>query len=79
MIESINVWEIKEYEGDGVSYPIIPTHPPFHKKVFLSFFKFGICPTRVTMSPNLLLPSAPLVVLGIPNRTNTFPLFHLIR
>jgi hypothetical protein len=50
MKESINVWGIKEYEGDGVSCPIIPTNLPFHKKVVLFFFRFGVCPLCITMS-----------------------------
>jgi hypothetical protein len=50
MKESINVWGIKEYEGDGVSCPITPVHLPFHKKVILFFFRFGVCPACVTMS-----------------------------
>lgn len=50
MKESINVWGIKEYEGDGVSCPIIPDHLPFYKKFVLFFFRFGICPMCVTMS-----------------------------
>jgi hypothetical protein len=50
MKESLNVWGIKEYEGDGVSCPIIPAHLPFHKKLVLFFFRFGVCPICVTMS-----------------------------
>jgi hypothetical protein len=50
MKESINIWGIKEYEGDGVSCPITPANLPFHKKVVLFFFRFGICPMCVTMS-----------------------------
>jgi hypothetical protein len=37
MKESINVWGIKEYEGDGASCPVIPANLPFHKKVVLFF------------------------------------------
>jgi hypothetical protein len=50
MEESINVWGIKEFEGDGVSCPVIPANLPFHKKVVLFFFRFGVCPMCVTMS-----------------------------
>ncbi len=48
--ESINVWGIKEYEGDGMSCPIIPANLPLYKKFVLFFFRFGICPACVTMS-----------------------------
>ena len=48
--ESINVWGIKEYEGDGASCPIIPTNLPWYKKIVLTFFRFGVCPMCVTMS-----------------------------
>ncbi len=50
MKESINIWGIKEYEGDGVSCPIIPTNLPWYKKLTLTFFRFGVCPACVTMS-----------------------------
>jgi hypothetical protein len=50
MKESINVWGIKEYEGDGISCPVIPAHLPFYKKLVLFFFRFGICPLCVTLS-----------------------------
>ncbi len=50
MKESVNVWGIKEFEGDGLSCPITPANLPFHKKVVLFFFRFGICPACVTMS-----------------------------
>jgi hypothetical protein len=58
MEESINVWGIKEFEGDGVSCPVIPANLPFYKKVALFFFRFGVCPTCVTMSLgyNILKP-----------------------
>jgi hypothetical protein len=58
MKESINVWGIKEFEGDGLSCPIIPTNLPFHKKIVLFFFRFGVCPICVTMSLsyNILKP-----------------------
>lgn len=48
--ESINVWGIKEFEGDGVSCPIIPANLPWYKKLTLTFFRFGVCPMCVTMS-----------------------------
>jgi len=50
MKESINVWGIKEYEGDGASCPVIPANLPFQKKVVLFFFRFGVCPLCITMS-----------------------------
>ena len=50
MKESINVWGIEEYEGDGMSCPIVPANLPFHKKFVLFFFRFGICPACITMS-----------------------------
>jgi len=50
MKASINVWGIKEYEGDSVSCPIIPAHLPFYKKFVLFFFRFGICPMCIIMS-----------------------------
>ena len=50
MKESINIWGIMEYEGDGVTSPIIPTNLPWYKKVALTFFRFGVCPMCVTMS-----------------------------
>lgn len=50
MQESINIWGIKEYDGDGVSCPITPANLPFRKKFVLFFFRFGVCPACVTMS-----------------------------
>ena len=50
MKESINIWGINEYEGDGVTCPIIPTNLPWYKKLALTFFRFGACPMCVTMS-----------------------------
>lgn len=50
MIESKNIWGVKEYEGDGANCPIIPAHLPWYKKVFLTFFRFGLCPVCITMS-----------------------------
>jgi len=50
MKESINVWGKTEYEGDGVTCPIIPANLPWYKKVALTFFRFGVCPMCVTMS-----------------------------
>ena len=46
----MNIWNIQEYEGDGVSCPITPTELPFYKKAGLFFFRFGICPLCVTTS-----------------------------
>ena len=45
-----NIWNIKEYEGDGVSCPITPANLPWYKKVGLFFFRFGVCPLCVTSS-----------------------------
>lgn len=50
MKESVNIWGIKEYEGDGKSCAIRPTNLPLHKKFVLFFFRFGICPACVTIS-----------------------------
>ncbi len=50
MNELVNVWGINEYEGDGVTCPIVPANLPWYKKVALTFFRFGICPMCVTMS-----------------------------
>ena len=47
---AINIWNIKEHEGDGVSCPITPVNLPWYKKVGLFFFRFGICPLCVTSS-----------------------------
>jgi len=58
MKESLNVWGINEYEGDGVSCPITPANLPFYKRIALFFFRFGVCPMCVTLSLayNLLTP-----------------------
>ena len=45
-----NIWNIQENEGDGVSCPITPVNLPWHKKVGLLFFRFGVCPLCVTSS-----------------------------
>ena len=50
MKESMNIWGIKEYEADAASCPIIPANLPWYKKVWLTFFRFGVCPICVTMS-----------------------------
>ena len=50
MKESVNIWNIKEYIGDGLSCPITPANLPFQKKLLLFFFRFGICPMCITMS-----------------------------
>lgn len=46
----MNIWNIQEYEGDGVSCPITPVALPWYKKAGLFFFRFGICPLCVTSS-----------------------------
>ena len=58
MKESVNIWGIKEYVGDGISCPITPANLPIHKIIVLFFFRFGICPVCVTMSLgyNILKP-----------------------
>ena len=38
MENPVNIWNIKEYEGDGISCPVIPVNLPFHKKAVLFFF-----------------------------------------
>ncbi|SJZ95135.1 hypothetical protein SAMN04488128_1028 [Chitinophaga eiseniae] len=50
MKESINIWGIREYEGDGASCPIVPVNLPWYKKALLTFFRFGVCPACVIMS-----------------------------
>ncbi|MFP5041062.1 hypothetical protein [Parasediminibacterium sp. JCM 36343] len=50
MKESVNIWGINEYKGDGISCSIIPVNLPWYKKVALTFFRFGVCPMCVTMS-----------------------------
>lgn len=50
MNESMNVWGIKEYDGDGASCPIVAANLPWHKKLVLTFFRFGVCPACVTLS-----------------------------
>lgn len=50
MKQSMNVWGIDEYEGDGVNCPIVPANLPVRKRLVLLFFRFGICPACVTMS-----------------------------
>jgi hypothetical protein len=46
----MNIWGISENTGDGISCPIVPAHVAWYKKLFLFFFRFGICPLCVTMS-----------------------------
>lgn len=46
----MNIWNIEEYQGDGLSCPITPAALPVHQKVVLFFFRFGICPLCVTTS-----------------------------
>ena len=50
MKDPINIWGIKEFEGDGINCPIVPANLPWYKKLALTFFRFGICPACVTMS-----------------------------
>lgn len=50
MKQSLNIWGIKEFEGNGMSCPVIPARLPFYKKLVLFFFRFGICPLCITMS-----------------------------
>lgn len=46
----MNIWNIEEEQGDGISCPITPVNLPWHKKVVLFFFRFGVCPLCVTSS-----------------------------
>ncbi|CAA9286968.1 MAG: hypothetical protein AVDCRST_MAG56-4292 [uncultured Cytophagales bacterium] len=46
----MNIWGISENTGDGISCPIVPARAAWYKKLFLFFFRFGICPLCVTMS-----------------------------
>lgn len=46
----MNIWGITENTGDGISCPIVPARVAWYKKIFLFFFRFGICPLCVTMS-----------------------------
>jgi len=50
MNENFNVWGIREHEATGPSCPITPVHLPWHKKLWLFFFRFGVCPLCVIMS-----------------------------
>lgn len=50
MKASLNIWGIREVEGDGISCPVIPANIPWYKKAVLLFFRFGVCPLCVTMS-----------------------------
>ena len=50
MEKSMNVWGIEEFQGDGLSCPIITANLPIYKKIVLFFFRFGVCPMCVTMS-----------------------------
>ncbi|NLR58209.1 hypothetical protein HGH93_08875 [Chitinophaga polysaccharea] len=50
MKRDVNIWRIKEFEGDGKSCPIIPAQLPWYKKLALTFFRFGVCPLCVAMS-----------------------------
>ena len=46
----MNVWGIVEFEGDGVSCPIIPRHLPWYTKALLFVLRFGLCPICIIMS-----------------------------
>ncbi len=46
----MNIWGIEEPEGDRKNCPVIPANLPLHKRVLLTFFRFGICPVCITMS-----------------------------
>lgn len=50
MKTAVNIWGIREYEGDGKTCPLIPAHLPWYKKMTLTFFRFGVCPLCITMS-----------------------------
>ncbi len=50
MKESKNIWGIREFDGDGISCPVVPANLPFQKRILLTFFRFGVCPMCVTMS-----------------------------
>jgi|GEM_PF-1146258 len=46
----MNIWGIRENTGGGISCPVVPAQVAWYKKIFLLFFRFGICPLCVTMS-----------------------------
>ena len=46
----MNIWNIAEHSGDGVSCPITPLNLPWYKRTALFFFRFGVCPLCVTSS-----------------------------
>ncbi|MBC9929385.1 hypothetical protein ICL07_03310 [Chitinophaga qingshengii] len=50
MKTAVNIWGIKEFEGDGKSCPVIPAQLPWYRKAALTFFRFGVCPLCITMS-----------------------------
>jgi hypothetical protein len=50
MKSSLNVWGIKEFEGDGKNCPIVPRNLPLYKRFVLFFFRFGVCPICVMSS-----------------------------
>jgi hypothetical protein len=64
--ESVNVWGIKEFEGDGVSCPIMPANLPWYKKVALTFFRFGVCPMYVTISLAYSMHKFFKKIFGVP-------------
>jgi len=47
MKQSINIWGIKEFEGNGTSCPLVPVNLPWYKKLLLTFFRFGVCPVCI--------------------------------
>lgn len=46
----MNIWRVKEFEGDGISCPIISINLPLYKRILLLFFRFGLCPMCMTTS-----------------------------
>jgi peroxiredoxin len=76
MEQSINIWGIKEFEGDGQSCPIVPVNLPIHKKIVLFFFRFGVCPMCITLSLGYNVVSAFRQLgakLGISNKKQNSP------
>ncbi len=45
-----NIWGIDEGVTAGKSCPLGTRKLPFYKRIFLFFFRFGICPVCMTMS-----------------------------
>lgn len=46
----MNIWGIEETGGDGRNCPVVPADMPLHKRILLTFFRFGLCPVCITMS-----------------------------